>query len=106
MDTFNSPTFSSNFAEFNNLVKDLKTQQGVLRNHVNRVNDIDGKNESERLQLVSYQYQYLFFFIICILIGLFFFRVLTGGDTSKIDTIIMLIIILLFVHHIYGSYFS
>lgn len=105
MDNLNSPTFQSNFAEFNNLVKQLKNKERDIQNRVNVVDSIDGKNKSEHLQMISYNYQYLIFFMICLLMFLYFYRTLTDGDTSKIDTVVILIIVLLFIHYIYNIYY-
>lgn len=105
MDILNSPTFGSNFTEFNNLVKKLKDKERDIQYHVDVVDTIDGKSKSSQLQMVSYNYQYLIFFMICILMFLYFYRTLTDGDTSKIDTVVLLIIVLLFVHYIYSTYY-
>lgn len=94
----------SSFTDFTNLVNQLSEKRKIIDNRVNNANDIAGKNETEHLQVISYQYQYLFFFIIAIILILFIFRTSTS-DTSKIDTIILIIILLLFLHHIFASYF-
>jgi len=105
--TFDNTTFATpNFDNFKNLVKNLGIQEGIIRNNVNEVRSIDGMNQSERIQLVSYQYQYSFFFIICVILILYLYSILSGGDTSKIDMIVMMIILLLLIHHFFSRYFS
>ena len=42
MDILNSPTFGSNFTEFNNLVKKLKDKERDIQYHVDVVDTIDG----------------------------------------------------------------
>lgn len=90
----------SSFTKFTVLVNDLDEKEGVIRRNVNEVNNIDGKNESDRLNLVSYHYQYLLFFFFCLITILFMFRMMTS-DTTNIDNIILIIVIITILHHFF-----
>ncbi len=92
------------FAEFTHLVKELNQKEGVIRNHVHEISNIEGKNEVKRLQLESTHYQYLFFFIVCILLFLYMFRMKTT-DTSQIDTIMFLIVFIYLGFYLFSYYF-
>lgn len=94
----------SSFTDFTHLVKQLDNKEKILKSHVDYVNDIAGKNETDQIQLVSYHYHYFIYFFISILLLLFIFRTM-NSDTSKIDAIILLMIIVLFLHHLFASYF-
>jgi len=98
------PTSSSSFTKFTELVNDVEKKEYVIRKNVNEVNDLDGKNSSERLQLVSYHYQYLYLFIFGFLIILYMMRMMSS-DTSIIDNIILLILAVLIIHHFFYKYF-
>jgi len=95
---------SSSFTKFTDLVNQMDRKEYVIRKNVNEVNDLDGKNSSERLQLVSYHYQYLYLFIFGFLIILYMFRILSS-NTSIIDNIILLILAVLIIHHFFYKYF-
>ena len=81
------------YTKFTGLVKDLDKKGKELSFQVNEVNDIEGRKESIKLQLISNQYQYLIFFFFCIIMFLFIIRLLTY-DTGIIDTIILIIVLL------------
>lgn len=91
------------YTKFTSLVKDLDKKGKELNFQVNEVNDIEGRKESIKLQLISNQYQYLIFFFFCIIMFLFIIRLLTY-DTGIIDTIILIIVLLLLIHYLYYKY--
>ena len=91
------------YTKFTGLVKDLDKKGKELSFQVNEVNDIEGRKESIKLQLISNQYQYLIFFFFCIIMFLFIIRLLTY-DTGIIDTIILIIVLLLLIHYLYYKY--
>ena len=49
------------YTKFTGLVKDLDKKGKELSFQVNEVNDIEGRKESIKLQLISNHYQYLIF---------------------------------------------
>jgi len=93
------------YTKFTGLVKDLDKKGKELNFQVNEVNDIEGRKESTKLQLISNHYQYLIFFLLCIIVFLFMIRLYTY-DTGIIDTIILIIALLLFIHFLYYKYFN
>jgi Flp pilus assembly protein TadB len=93
------------YTKFTSLVKDLDKKGKELNFQVNEVNDIEGRKESTKLQLISNHYQYLIFFFFCIIVFLFMIRLYTY-DTGIIDTIILIIALLLFIHFLYYKYFN
>ena len=95
---------SSSFTKFTQLVNNMNRKESIIRKNTNEVIDLEGQNNSGRLQLISYHYQYFYLFILAFILILFIFRMMTS-DTSKIDNIILIIIAVFLVHHFFYKYF-
>ena len=91
------------YTKFTSLVKDLDKKGKEFNLNVNEVNNIEGRKESNKLQLISNHYQYLIYFLICIIMVLFLIRLLTY-ETSIIDNIILVIVLVLILHYLYYKY--
>ena len=92
------------YTKFTSLVKDLDKKGKEISFNVNEVNDLEGRKESVKLQMISNNYQYLFFFLISIIMILFLIRLLTTSDTGIIDNIILIIVLLLVIHYLYYKF--
>ena len=82
------------------LTSKLKDDEIKLEKMIQKTNDLDGKYGSSTINLNSNKYHYMFYFGIFVINVIIIYKVFLSTDTNIAETIILILIVLLFFYHV------